>query len=273
MKGIVKNFTNIFKRYKNPYLSLDKRFIVPDNKSVELENLYNKSLKSQSFSSLMQYIKATAFSKVTDTDNAVTVLLDVFTGNYSDEFFDGFSQFQKDRFPDILDIQTEDRNKISITLKDGRVIDATKLSFNYPKIAEYYPEVLDRGARKGNCHTMSTKIASGLDNAIIATGSIYTILSRAKYLHSWVEEKKDGDIYCHDFIYNISLKQDDYYSLFHVKPYEKITPRQFVEDMDAFKKLLFINSTYSKLYLSSRKEALEIAETLPDTNNELENNI
>lgn len=270
MKGIIKNFTNIFKRYKNPYLSMDKRFIEPDEKSCELENRYNKSLTSDSFSALMQYIKTTAFSKIADTDNAVTTLIDVFTGDdYSDDFFRGFLKYQQDRFPKIIDVKTEDRNKIDITLKDGTRFNITKLSYLYPDIAKSYPELIDRSTRKGDCHTMAVRIAKGIsDDTVIATGSIYTLLSRAKYLHSWVEEEKDGETFCHDFTYNISCTQQDYYSLFHVKPYEKITAGEFTADLEPLAKLLYTNEKYSKLYLSSRAEALKIAKTLPDVNDD-----
>ena len=72
----------------------------------------------------------------------------------------------------------------------------------------------------------------------------------------------EGEIYCYDFTLNIALKKDDYYRLFHTKVFEKISHQQLMDDRELFLKLLAKNSIYSKLYLSSREEALNIAKTL-----------
>ena len=117
----------------------------------------------------------------------------------------------------------------------------------------------------GKCHSMAMAIAQGLEEtASVVTGSFYTVTPKARFLHSWVEEEIDNETYCYDFTFNIALKKEDYYKLFHVIPYEKISAKQLKEDRYTLAKLIAKDETYAKLYLSSRDEAIEIAKTLPD---------
>lgn len=270
MKGTLKNLTNVFKRYRNPYLSLDKRFIAPDRRSDKITDLISESLQDDSFSSFLKYIRATKFTKLDNISNLLIYILDIFSDQtISDEDLESFIDLSIAENPKLLAVDLIGRDQISFKLQN-KEFDAQTLSSIYPSLQELFPDILTHKTRHGRCHEMSIGLALNLsDDAIVATGSIYTISPRAKYLHSWVEEDVDGETYCRDFTYNISLKQDDYYSLFHIKPYDKISAKQIKADYHDIIKLLDTDERYSKLYLSSREEALRIAKTLPDCTDSL----
>lgn len=261
----IKNTTNIFKRYRNPFLPLRVRFLYPDKKSNKIQNIIQDRQENNSFINLLRYINATRFSKIAYLENNIVGLLDRFTDdNISDEEVDEVKNKIIRDFYEITDIFYSDRNTINIHLKDRSII-VNRMSFIYPKIAEYHPDILTTDTRVGKCHLMAMTIARGLsEEAVIATGSMFTVTPRAKYLHSWIEEEINNETYCHDFTANISLKKEDYYNLFHIEPYEKITAKQFKEDQPSLLKLVVKNPIYTKLYLSSRDEAINIASKLPD---------
>ena len=267
--GILKNTKNIFVRYKNPYLSLNKRLIQPDNISAKREKAIYGVYENTTFTNVLKYMQARGLAKIVYLDNNLTGILDRFTDDsVSDtELNTVIAGVKKRHHKEIKDITMTGRDHIVISLKD-KDIEAARLSNMYPKIAEYYPSVLTMEQRKGKCHAMSIAIASGLgDSAIIATGSMYHLTPRAKFLHSWVEETIDGVEYCHDFTYNLSIRKQDYYNLFHIKPYEKIPASQYKLDVKDVAKLVDKDLAYAKLYLSSRDEALGIAKTLPENPN------
>lgn len=265
--GILKNTKNVFTRYKNPYVSMERRFVLPERTSRKRENAINKAYESPTFLNILKYINAVGLRKVKYLENNITGLLDRFTDDKIS--LDEIKKLEADILArnkkTLKSISYEDRDKMTITLHNGRVIEAERLSHKYPKIAEYYPGILTIDTRKGRCHYMSMAIASGLsDEAVMATGTMYTTTPRAKYLHTWVEEEDNGETYCYDFTYNLSLKKEDYYYLFHTLPYEKITAKQYDEDLYQIMKLLDADPIHTKLYMSSRTEALKKASTLPD---------
>ena len=265
--GIIKNTKNVFVRYKNPYASLHGRLIKPDDISAKREKAIYGVYENTTFKNVLKYMQARGLAKIVYLDNNLTGILDRFTDdNVSDTELNTIIAGVRKRHPkDIKDITMTDRDHIVISLKD-RDIEAARLSNVYPKIAEYYPAVLTMEQRKGKCHAMSIAIASGLgDDAVIATGSMYHLTPRAKFLHSWVEETIDNTEYCHDFTYNLSIRKQDYYDLFHIKPYEKIPATQYKQDIKDVAKLVDKDLAYAKLYLSSRDEAMRLAKAL--TNN------
>ena len=62
------------------------------------------------------------------------------------------------------------------------------------------------------------------------------------------------------------MKKEDYYYLFHARPYEKISKSQLIDDEKSLRKLLGKDDIYLKLYLSSREEALDIASKMAESN-------
>ena len=269
--GILKNTKNVFTRYKNPYLSLDSRFLKPDNKSAKREEDIYAAFDNTTMKNVLKYLRAKGLAKIVYLDNNITGIIDRFTDDsVTDDELNKVILGVKERHSKaIVDIVMQDRDTITIKLKD-RDIEASRLTHTYPKVAEYYPAVLTMESRKGNCHAMSIAIASGLDDdTIIATGSMYHLTPRAKFLHSWVEETRDGVEYCHDYTYNLSIKKQDYYSLFHIKPYEKIPAKQYRQDVPYVARLIDKDITYAKMYLSSREEALKLAKTLPEVDYDL----
>lgn len=267
--GILKNTKDIFVRYKNPYLSLHSRLVKPDDISARREEAIYAAYDNVTFTNMLRYLGARGLSKIVYLDNNLTGIMDRFTDDsVSDtELNTVIAGVRKRHSKEIKDITMDGRDTMTISLKDRDIV-ATRLSHVYPKIAEYYPSVLTMKSRKGKCHAMSIAIASGLgDEAMISTGSMYHLTPRAKFLHSWVEETIDDIEYCHDFTYNLSLKKQDYYDLFHIKPYEKIPASQYKKDVKDVAKLVDTDIAYAKLYLSSREEALSIAKTLPDNPN------
>ena len=267
--GILKNTKNVFTRYKNPYLSLHNRLIKPDDISARREKDIYTAYENTTLKNILRYMHAKGLSRLVYLDNNLTGIMDRFTDdNVSDtELNTVIAGVRKRHSKEIKDITMDGRDTMTISLKDRDIV-ATRLSYVYPKIAEYYPSVLTMESRKGKCHAMSIAIASGLgDETKISTGSMYHLTPRAKFLHSWVEETIDDTEYCHDFTYNLSLKKQDYYDLFHIKPYEKISASQYKKDVKDVAKLVDQNLAYAKLYLSSREEAISIAKTLPDNPN------
>ena len=265
MNKKLKNIKRIFVRYRNPYQSLERRFRTCELKGKSLENDIISAGENPTLINILKYIRASGFRKLNMLDNNLLGLLDRFSDvEISEQELNECIEKLRKNFPqDIIDVSCDNRDKLKIQLKD-RVIDAETLTHRYPKIAEYYPSALTLESRKGKCHQMSLAISQGLgDDCNVVTGSYYTVTPRARFLHSWVEEEIDNETYCYDFTYNIALKQKDYYKLFHVIPYEKISPAQFREDRELLARLVGKSELYSKLYLSSREEALDIAKNLP----------
>ena len=264
--GILKNTKNIFIRYKNPYLKPYDRFVKPEDKSRKREEIVNAFYANPTFAAYLKYLNATKLTRLPYLENNISGLLDRFTDDEvsDEEIAELQASIEKRNAKKIVSITTEGRDKMTITLKD-RVIEAERLSHKYPLIAQYHPDILTLKGRKGKCHIMGMTIASGLgDDVVMATGTMYTTIPTAKYLHTWVEEVDHGEEYCYDFTYNLALKKQDYYYLFHAVPYEKITAKQLDEDKYKVMKLLDHEPIYTKLYMSSRAEAMKIADTLPD---------
>jgi len=260
MKKQLKSIKNIFVRYRNPYQSLDKRFRTCEIKSKQFEDDIISAEENTTFLNLLKYIRATGLKKLNTVDNNILGLLDRFSDNQvTDEELNEFIEKIKQNNPkDIIDISYENRDTVTIQLKD-KIIEAETLTHRYPKIAEFYPAVLTLDSRKGKCHQASLAIAQGLsDDCQIATGSFYTITPRARFLHSWVEENIDGETYCYDFTFNIALKKKNYYSLFHIIPYEKISSSQFRQDKELVARIVNKNELLEKEVLISYNRYLLI---------------
>lgn len=271
MKPILKNFTNLFTRYRNPFLSLERRFINPDNKSSKRMHDYIHGLKTNNY---FQSAKATLFTRKINwlNYNILSLIYEFTLKDVPDEDIDKYIESLKKQYRKIKDIRREGRTKIFIKLKD-REIYAKRLTdalvSDTCKLEDFIPNIHTK-ERTGNCHSYSRKLAQVLNgDCNVVTGSIYSLLSNARILHSWVEEEKDGQAWCFDATLNASMKKEDYYHLYNVKVLEKISKQDIIADKEDFWKLYDINMHYVKLYYSSRQEALDIAKKIKPAEKEV----
>jgi hypothetical protein len=270
----VTSFFRQFNQYKNKHLSLEDRFVNKENKRMSKESHFYELINKENMS-FLDFLKAVCLSPLSNPftlENNMLSTIDRFTDeSISNEEIDGWINYTlENNKMDLLSITYSDRNKINFILFN-KTISAEKLSSKYPKIAKFFPEIQKLDTRKGKCHFASIVLAKGLeDSAKVVTGSVYTTTPSFRFLHSWVEEEIDDKTYCYDYTFNISMLKEDYYRLLHAKVFEKISWQQIEQDEKSIIKLVATNPIiYSKLYLTSRDEALKVADTLPeiDTSN------
>lgn len=269
----VTSFFRQFNQYKNKRLSLEDRFVNKENKKMSKESRYYELINKDNMS-LLDLLKAECLSPLSmpfTLENNMLSTIDRFTDeSISNEEIDGWINYTlENNKMDLLSVTYSDRNKINFNLFN-KTITVEKLTSKYPKIAKFFPEILKLDTRKGKCHFASMVLAKGLeDSAKVVTGSVYTTTPSFRFLHSWVEEEIDEKTYCYDYTLNTSMLKEDYYRLLHAKVFEKISWQQIEQDEKSLIKLVATNPIYSKLYLTSRDEALKVADTLPEIDTSL----
>jgi len=259
-KGFLKNFS----RYKKKGLSLYDRFIKPEEKDTEWGKKFFEAKESKGIVGFFQFAKYFYSSKI-----------DV----YSTDLIYLIQNFTLDKELREIDIEKQIvklKKKWKWRLKDIEIVDEGKQllfkprfqkEFRATKFTAISPEVnvvsdkLETLERQGHCHWLSIYMAMSYVDTTVMTGEVWTFANKIRSLHSWVEQTtEDGIQLCVDLTNNVLMRKKAYYSLFHVKPIEEITREQIIKDMEIIAPLTDLDGCYTKLYLSSREEALAIAE-------------
>ena len=261
MKGIIKNSKSV---YRNANLSLEDRFLISEEKSDKwIDDLIYAQHKC-GIIGYFQRLKLTAFVKLDFFWFDVECLIDSFTlKDTSQKEIEKRIRRLREKYPFRLkNIEIrENGNQLVFKLRGEKDVKATKLSYLIPEIKERFPHI-ESPKRKGNCHWYSIHTATSYNGISVVTGEIWLYGNKAKYLHSWIEQEEDGITLCSDATRNLVMRKEAYYRMFHVKPLEKIKAEQIREDFPLMEPLITQNSCYTKLWLSSRDEAIEIAKKL-----------
>ncbi len=259
MKGFLKNFN----RYKKKNLSLYDRFEKPEKKGEEWLNKFIELKESKGIVNFLQFAKEFYTTKLDFYSKDIMYLIANFTMN------------EESREVDINDYIEYIKRRHKLRLKDiGFDEDGKQLvfkprfqkEFRATKFSEVSPEVttisqnLENTERQENCHWFSIYMALSYVDTTVVTGDIYLFANKYRNLHSWVEQTMgDGTEICVDLTYNLLMRKKAYYSLLHIKPLERISREEIIKDMEIIAPLTNIDGNYTKLYLSSREEALAIA--------------
>jgi len=262
MNGIIKKSKSI---YKNANLSLEDRFITPENRSKEWVYKALKVLDTKGIKGFFQKASLLTFTKTDNFWNNVLYLIENFTlkDTTKEENLNTIKWLKK-RYPIIIkSIEfAEEENQLVFKLRGRKDFRATKLSYAIPKTKELFPEI-ETEDRYHHCHFYSIITALNFDEIEIVTGEVWKWTNKNKYLHSWIEcELKGKGEYCADVTKNLLVRKDIYYKMNHIKPLERIKSKKIKEDFSYLAPLSHLNNLYSKLYLSSRDEAMEVARKL-----------
>ena len=269
MKGFVKNFTNLFKRYKSPILPLKLRFELPDQITDTRQRLFYKSIQNRNVKGFFLFMFSVGLAPLNYTKEELIQFIAGFTlDSYKDEEIDYLKHkilaYHKKQ---VSSIEYEDRKKVEIVFK-GKKMCIRRMSEVFPEIAKKEPDILTK-ERFGRCHWKSISLSQNFQlyedyKVSVVTGSTTHFAVNAKILHSWIEIEKEGKetLVC-DYTGNLLTNKDSYYELYSVKPIEKIYAEQIEEDMKLFNKLeensksLVNKDNFIKLYLSSREECMK----------------
>lgn len=262
MKGIIKNYKKVHSIYKKTSLSLEDRFVTHENKSIEWVEKLEQAAQMDGLFGLFRFIKVKGFSKLDVFWGDILAFIDTFTleETTDEEITKEIAWLKKKyrfRIKDI--IIAEEGNQLIFKLTGRKDFKATKLSFLIPEIKELLHDIENK-QRHGRCHWASIRTAFVYNDISVVTGETWITADKAKYLHSWIEQELDGFTICADATRNVVMRKEYYYKMFHVTPLEKISSEQIRKDYPIIAPLTSLDSNYTKLYLSSREEALEIAE-------------
>ena len=258
--GFLKNFN----RYRRKNLSLHDRFIKPEEKDQAWIDKFFEVKKGKGVKNYFQFAKLFYSTKLDFYSCDILYLISNFT------LAKEFQEIDIQKYIGLL------KAKYKWRLKDIKVVEGGKQllfkprfgkEFRATKLTAVSPEAntisknLENLGRQKNCHWLSIYMAMSYVDTSVVTGDAWAFASRCRSLHSWVEQKlQDGTEVCVDLTKNVLMRKKVYYSLFHIRPLERITREQILEDMEIIKPLTDVDSNYTKLYLSSREEALAIAE-------------
>ena len=271
-KSILKNAAKVFRRYGFSLPSLKWRFMVPDNISSIREKLYRKSFRGNKIKGFLFFMLAVGpFPRTNNFKDDIQFLVSNFTlDETQNEAIDEYIKSLKSAYrKKLFDVTYSDRNKLTLKIKDREIV-AQRMTYVFPALIEKEPEILTT-ERYHKCHEKSHMLIYRLEgkNKAIATGTIATVTKDCKFLHSWIEEEEsDGSVWWYDFTNNIAMKKEDFYWLYDVKLYERISMMQLEEDD---KKLMYLHKNmkflpkrnimndqyFSKLWFSHHDEALK----------------
>ena len=251
MRGIFK----AFQRYGNKRLSLDKRFMQPDDKSNQLAKMLDDSLGDKSLVGTLKFFRVCYLAKHRFKQDDILYTFYEFTSGDEEglkTYINHISNMHKTEV-----IQHDDR---LLAFKVGdKIVQGQKLSKCFPLLQDYFIG-LEKGGRVGSCHWDSVRLLqkySNFEDATLVTGIIQGASSRCKWLHSWVEQKIDGVECCIDTTFNLLMPKQDYYWLRGVRVLEKLSQKQVEEDGQMIDYLENRDVLNTKLYCYSRKEAVE----------------
>lgn len=263
MKKIIKNRSRIFNKYQNKSLTLRDRFITQDKKSTDFLNEFIEYIERPKYEDLLHPIQTLRcrMTKVDSFSNYITMFINYFTAQNScnNDKLKNFEKKLLKSHDEIESIEYTDRDKCIIHLKNGSDIKFRTISSAFD-FDEEIPDLLTLD-RRGKCHMRSLALANIISNECkCVTGTIWTFISRAKWLHSWLEMDENGKTFCIDNNLNAILSKEDYYKLHHPHVLEIIdqaTIDQDIEIINYFNKHTNTETPYIKLYCTSHDEAIE----------------
>ena len=254
-----------FARYKNPNLSNYERFIAPDEASTAWGKEYLRLMSQPR--GLLRDIAVARHLGLTKRDvfgHDIYKFTSVFTiDKHDDDYISDLLSFIVGKHPNrIKHAKRVGKESFEFLLSDGSYIWGRTLSEICPNLYKDHPE-LTTDKRKGKCHDMSMALVGtlGSPEARIATGPIWSLSPKSTILHSWVEDKVNGDEVVFDFTLNIMMNKDGYYKIMHIsEPFERISNEELMADIQILARASEIDPEIDgKLYLSSREEAMEKA--------------
>lgn len=263
-KGKIKNLTGIFRRYENRYLSLNRRFVLPDDRSDRFIELYKRVCDRSYLDNLLHPIDTfkVGMSKFDFEYGALLSFINFFTCHeeISDEdVVNKKKLFEAEKYVDSINYTN--RDKCLIKMANGDEIKFKTITSSFNNVLKEFPDLLNF-ERCGQCHHRSISFTTYIsDPCECVTGVCWSLMAGAKFLHSWVEINVDGDIYCLDNNYNLLMKKEDYYKIMHPRVIERISDKDIRKDEKVVKYLCKKSTSknpYIKLYCASRDEGLEM---------------
>jgi len=245
-----------YPRYKNPFQSLEERFVLPEKKGVIWRDYIEDIAEKGGFIGFLKFAKATVFTKIDSTNEDVCWFIEEFTcindERCSDDFINRKMEYLK---KDIQNVSINGREKLKFKFRD-RDITVIPMSFALKDVLkEKDLKELQTEERYHKCHEKSVEYAKEL-KADCVTGKTWTFSPKDTGLHSWVETKnKKGEEIILDYTKNLIMKKDEYYFLNNVKVLQRNNYRELLDDEEWARVLTNYDGNYIKLYLSSRDEA------------------
>ena len=197
---------------------------------------------------------------------AIDKLIDRFTkASFTDEEIDKIIEAYN-KLGIFTNGRRVDREALVFEL-DGKKTVVRTLSVASPGLLNYFPE-LQTNDRTCRCHEGSIQMARalGLEGRRVTTGSYFILSPMSMVLHSVAEVEIGGDPYVVDYESNTLWERDDFYKFYNFEPFESLPWETIEKDMDNLVFLANIDKDYTKLYLTSRDEAMAIASKLQNQN-------
>lgn len=153
-----------------------------------------------------------------------------------------------------------DETTIKINTNKGE-INVAKLSTVAPQIYKLFPNIDKYHERQGNCHWWCIKLARNCQDYPIkvCTGFIAPFCNDQRYLHSWIEFKKDGKWYVLDTNRNAIFNKSGYYLTQNIDgAVYKISNKTIQKEKDIVDLAYRDYDVFTKLYLSNRHQAVKL---------------
>lgn len=256
--------------YKNTQLSLYDRFWAQEKESEKFLNAVisahkepDKKARDEQFNLLTDNGKST----INLHKQAIDHLIDRFTKkDFTDEQIDdAIERYNKTGV--FSNGRRADREALIFELDDKKVVVRT-LSKAIPALLNYFPE-LETNARTCKCHEGSLNtsyILKDLEGMKVSTGSYYIVSPKSMVLHSVAEAFIEDKPFVIDYESNTLWEKDDFYNFYNFEPFESIPRATIDNDMDNLLYLVNIDKDYTKLYLTSRDEAIALSKKMQNEN-------
>ena len=255
--------------YKKTDLSLYDRFWAQEKESEQWLNDVIKAQKEKNEVLRQTMLHELSLDGKINIDlkrNSIDKLIDMFTKSaYSDEEIDKFiDNFNKTSI--FENGRRVDREALIFDL-DGKKTVVRTLTVASPDLVNYFPELLT-DERTCKCHEGSIHMARTLniEGRKVTTGSYYLLSPMSMVLHSVAEVNIEGNDFVVDYESNTLWEKEDFYKFYNFEPFESIPWETINKDMNDLVFLANTDKDYTKLYLTSRNEAIQIAKELQNQN-------
>ena len=155
---------------------------------------------------------------------------------------------------------------------DELVVRKYDFSFSVMKLSKMEPEILktlpdiEDPERRGKCHPYGVLTALHFHKkqykTQLVTGRIYQLSPGAKYLHSWVEIEKDGQILVIDPTKNAVMSKQAYYFINNVSSTVRLDASDVKKDFHIIEALTKYDNYVVKVYYENPKNGRKLYEKL-----------
>lgn len=209
-------------------------FVNPSLESSKWDSKFIKLFNSGKAEELFDFILESNVNKLYIREYRILYCISQFTKQNisNEEIIESLKNYVKS----IEIVQDEKSNSSEIIIKTEQdEIKVNILSKSLPMIEGI--EKAETDERLGKCIKKSYEISKklGIDNKIV-TGYIYGMSDKAKYLHSWIETKLNGEEVVIDYTINAIISKRAYYKLQHAEPLSKISNKDVLNDEKYLKK-------------------------------------